>query len=266
MMLKRSFGSAVLLAVSLAGAACGGNDSEAELAALRSQLAQLEERLATLAGTQSAQAATASQLDTDKANAADVYTREQLYTRAEVDHALAVQPWTASIPMESAKLEGLAAEYVVGGGGSISGLRLQESGFARFHVGFTLPDTYQPGTDIELRMTWAKVPAFAGPCNFELTTNGISAFRPGRRPFNGGDHIRGTSPMSSSVVVPAPTTDEVQQLIIDVRGDFNGAPAYQPGDHLSYSLFRLPTSAADTCTGTNAAVVVLGMSAHPRGA
>ena len=263
--MKRSFGSAVLLAASLAGMACSSNDSEAELEAVKAQLAQLEDRLSTLAGTQSAQAATASQLDTAKADAADVYTREQLYTRAEVDHALAAQPWTVPIPTESAGLEG-AATWLVGGGGSISGLRLQESGFSRFHVGFTLPYTYQPGTDIELRMTWAKLPSFTGPCNFELTTNGIAAYRPGRRPFYGDHLIRGGNPLLSRVVVPAPTTDEVQQLVIDLPGISGGAPSYQPGDHLSYLFYRQPSNAADTCTGANAAVVVLGMSAHPRGA
>jgi hypothetical protein len=47
-----------------------------------------------------------------------------------------------------------------------------------------------------------------------------------------------------------------------LAGEANGKARYQPGDQLSYSLFRDGGNASDTCNGPEAALIVFGMSAR----
>jgi hypothetical protein len=173
-------------------------------------------------------------------------------------------PWLESIPIESAFLEG-GASYTVGSGGDLSGLYLPDD-FARFRVGFTLPPDYTPGTDIVLELTWAKQPSLTEPCYFQLRSNGVSAYRPGQPPMYSGDtfaeDVPGRSLDGSSAIVPAPATNDVQGLTVILSGQIKGKPRYQPGDQVSYSLFRDGGNVNDTCNGSDAAFVVFGMSAR----
>lgn len=173
-------------------------------------------------------------------------------------------PWLESIPLESAFLEG-GAIYTVGRGGNLSGLYLPDD-FARFRVGFTLPLDYTPGTDVRLELTWAKQPSLVEPCYFQLRSNGVSAYRLGQPPMYSGDTFADTTPGrsldGSSAIIPAPITNDVQGLTIILSGQINGKPRYQPGDHVSYSLFRDGGNVNDTCNGSDAALVLFGMSAR----
>jgi hypothetical protein len=180
----------------------------------------------------------------------------------EVSSPLA--PWLESIPIESAFLEG-GASYTVGSGGNLSGLYLPDD-FARFQIGFTLPFGYTPGEDVRLELTWAKQPSLTEPCYFQLRSNGVSAYRPGQPPMYSGDtfaeDLPGRSLDGSSAIVPAPATNDVQGLTVILSGQINSKPRYQPGDQLSYSLFRDGGNLNDTCNGTDATFVVFGMSAR----
>lgn len=170
-------------------------------------------------------------------------------------------PWLVSVPLEAAFLEG-GASYRVGSGGNLSGLYLPDD-FARFRVSFTLPLTYLSGEDVRLELTWAKQPSLE-PCTFQLRSNGVSAYRAGHPPMYSGDTFTedtpGRSLDGSSAILPAPTTNDVQGLEVLLSGKINGKPRYQPGDHLSYSLFRDGGNLNDTCNGPEAAFVILGMS------
>jgi hypothetical protein len=173
-------------------------------------------------------------------------------------------PWLESIALESAFLEG-GASYTVGSGGHLSGLYLPDD-FARFRVGFTLPLDYTPGTDVRLELTWAKQPSLVEPCYFQLRSNGVSAYRPGQLPIYSGDTFAdttlGRSLDGSSAIIPAPATNDVQGLTIILSGQINNKPRYLPGDQLSYSLFRDGGNVNDTCNGSEAALVLFGMSAR----
>ncbi len=170
--------------------------------------------------------------------------------------------WLLSIPVEGAALEG-GAVYSVGG--SINGLHLKDE-FSRFHVGFTLPLSYTPGTDIALELSWGQEPALTQPCTFQLRSNGVAAYRPGQAPIFSGDTFvsdtPGLSAGGAAATLPAPDAAEVQGLTITLAGTSNGTPRYQGGDQLSYSLFRDGGNMNDTCTGTS--FVVFGMSAREK--
>jgi hypothetical protein len=178
--------------------------------------------------------------------------------------ATPVTPWLMAIPIEAAFLEG-GASYRVGTGGNPSGLYLTDD-FARFRVSFALPFTYVPGEDVRLELTWGKQPSFREACTFQLRSNGVSAYRPGQPPLYSGDSfaedVAGRSLDGSSAILPSPATNDVQGLTIILSGKVNGKPRYQPGDQLSYSLFRDGGNVQDTCNGPEAGLVVFGMSAR----
>lgn len=173
-------------------------------------------------------------------------------------------PWLESIPLESAFLEG-GASYTVGSSGNLSGLYLPD-GFARFRVGFTLPLGYIPGTDVRLELTWAKQPSLTEPCYFQLRSNGVSVYHPGQLPMYSGDTFvddtPGRSLDGSSAILPAPATNDVQELTIILSGQINNKPRYQPDDHVSYSLFRDGGNVNDTCNGSDGVLVLFGMNAR----
>jgi hypothetical protein len=178
--------------------------------------------------------------------------------------AEAATPWLVSISVEGAVLEG-GAVYTVGGGGGINGLHLKDD-FSRFHVGFTLPLDYTPGKDIVLELTWGKQPSLTEPCNYQLRSNGISAYRVGQAPLFSGDTFASDTPRrtadGASANIPAPDSSKVQGLTVVLAGTINATPRYQPGDHLSYSFFRDGGNMNDTCAG--ASFVVFGMSAREK--
>lgn len=178
--------------------------------------------------------------------------------------AEAATPWLVSIPVEGAVLEG-GAVYTVGGGGGINGLHLKDD-FSRFHVGFTLPLNYTPGKDILLELTWGKQPSLTEPCNYQLRSNGITAYRVGQAPVSSGDTFAletpGRTADGASATLPAPDSLEVQGLTVVLSGIVAGAPRYKAGDHLSYSFFRDGGNMNDTCAG--ASFVVFGMSAREK--
>jgi hypothetical protein len=174
------------------------------------------------------------------------------------------EAWLVSVPLESAFLEG-GASYTVGSGGKLSGLYLPDD-FARFRVSFALPLTYLSGEDVRLELTWGKHPSLTEPCDFQLRSNGVSAYRAGQPPMFSGDSFAENTPGrsldGSSAILPSPATNDVQGLTLTLSGKINGKPRYQPGDHLSYSLFRDGGNLNDTCNGADAAFVILGMSAR----
>jgi hypothetical protein len=119
---------------------------------------------------------------------------------------------------------------------------------------------------VRLELTWAKQPSLTEPCYFQLRSNGVAAYRPGQPPLHSGDTFAddtpGRSVDGSSAIIPAPTTNNVQGLTVILSGQLNGKPRYQPGDQLSYSLFRDGGNMNDTCNGTDASLVFFGMSAR----
>ena len=191
-------------------------------------------------------------------------TDDRYYTKAAVDGAFAALPWSDSLPVESAYMEG-GASYTIGGGGSITGLWMPQGVFSRIGVGWTLPSDYAPGTSLQIRMTWARRPGIAGSCTFRLRSNGASIYRSGVDPIYPSSGFApdtpGTDFSGATALMPYPTTNSVQELVIDIPGTrFDGAATMQPGDHMSYLFFRDGANAADTCTAASQAFVVLGMS------
>lgn len=242
-----------LLAVALGVTACTPEGpTRDEVNAVWAQLEVLETQQQAQASALMAAQSEVNRLEAEKARAAEVYTR------GELDALLSVpQPWTISIPVESARASGAAFWY--GNPLNVRGLRMQEGGSAVLDVGFTLPDAYRSGTDLELRLTWAKHPLFSSICNFHVKNEAVVANRPGVEPLRGGASFRGAGAGAREVSLPAPAGRSVQQLVIDLEGG-----EYQPGDQLSFSFSRNGADAQDTCTGTSADFIVLGMSAHPR--
>ena len=193
-----------------------------------------------------------------KASASGVYTKGQ--TDSRIAAAIAGQPWSESLPVETTYTEGSAA-FTVGGGGSITGLWMPGGVFSRIGVGWTLPPEYTPGTDIELKMTWARRPGIAGSCVYRLRSNGATRHRAGGpesylisgfTPSTPGTNFSG-----DTALMPYPGTNDVQELVVDIGGG-----GLEPGDHMSYLFFRDGANVADTCTATNQAFVLLGMSAE----
>jgi len=218
---------------------------------------ELSAELATLTASQQALAA-------ELAAAEEALGRleAEKATRTELDELASMRrPWTVSIPLESAHLEGAGALY-----SPMVGVVFREVGFSRLHVGFTLPDDYVEGTDIELRVTWTKDRFLTSPCNFGLISNGAASARPGQRKIFLEDRFRGDAePWNSQAIFPAPSDhEEVQALVVDIPGRAVIGTALKAGDHLIYRFFRAPAEPEDTCTGANATMVFLGMSAHPR--
>jgi hypothetical protein len=163
-----------------------------------------------------------------------------------------------TIPLTPAHaLADAPAAYSVGGGPNISGIYMPDSGFNRFHTGFTLPPDYAAGTDVIFRIMWANGPTNAVGCNFVLIANGLIAYRSGTTDFAyiaGGEFSNGDDEIT---LAAGATPQAVRAENLTIEGSGPGG-SLQPGDALQIAIARPAGDLSDTCTGS---LVVVGLDA-----